>query len=139
MKRNHFSLALSLLALLALEGGPPKAWADPCGMVPPLQLVGGPDRSVLRRDGPQMTYVFYANGVETIALRPGFTGNASEFGMLIPFPSPPAVRKAPDDIFDQLAAAVDPPPVFRSVWQGQFLHGGGFGADGRHLVRARLL
>ena len=44
MKRNHFPLALSLLALLALDCELPQAWADPCGMVPPMSfpLAGAP-------------------------------------------------------------------------------------------------
>ena len=31
--------------------------------------------------------------------------------MLIPFPSPPALRKIPDDTFAHIAAAVDPPEI----------------------------
>jgi hypothetical protein len=31
--------------------------------------------------------------------------------MLIPFPTPPAIRKVPDEIFSHVAAAVDPPEV----------------------------
>jgi hypothetical protein len=31
--------------------------------------------------------------------------------MLIPFPTPPAIRKVPDNIFEQITAAIDPPEV----------------------------
>ncbi len=82
--------------------------ADPCGMVPPILAGGGPP---ITRVGLQKTYVFYRDGVESIVLRPAFSGKAAEFGMLIPFPSPPALRKLPDDIFAHVAAAVDPPEV----------------------------
>ena len=49
--------------------------------------------------GPQRTYVFYKDGMETYVIRPGFSGSVDNFGMLIPFPSPPALRKVPDEIF----------------------------------------
>ena len=84
------------------------AMADPCGMVPPI-YVGQPP--VLARVGEQQTYVFYKDGIETFVIRPGFTGDVDTFGMLIPFPTPPAIRKVPDNIFSQVAAAVDPPEV----------------------------
>ncbi|MEX2186130.1 MAG: DUF2330 domain-containing protein [Pirellulales bacterium] len=82
--------------------------ADPCGMVPPIYLAGG---SPITRVGLQKTYVFYKNGVETFVIRPGFSGKVDEFGMLIPFPTPPAIRKVPDDVFAHIAAAIDPPEV----------------------------
>ncbi len=85
------------------------AGADPCGMVPPIYPNGQP--IPLTRIGLQQTYAFYKDGVETFVIRPGFTGKVDEFGMLIPFPTPPAIRKVPDHIFGHLAAAVDPPEV----------------------------
>ncbi len=95
----------TLLLCLALTS---LAQADPCGMVPPIYTG---DQVPLTRIGEQNTYVFYKDGVETFVIRPGFSGNVEEFGMLIPFPTPPALRKVPDAIFSQLAAAVDPPEV----------------------------
>ncbi|MCG8586676.1 MAG: DUF2330 domain-containing protein [Pirellulales bacterium] len=97
-----------LVALSALITIPAAALADPCGMVPPVyQGPGNP----ITRIGEQQTYVFYKDGVETFVIRPGFQGKVDEFGMLIPFPTPPAIRKVPDNIFGQLANAVDPPEV----------------------------
>ncbi|MAD80937.1 MAG: hypothetical protein CMJ50_08865, partial [Planctomycetaceae bacterium] len=78
-------------------------------MVPPIYPSGQP--IPLARVGEQQTYVFYKDGIETFVIRPGFTGKVEEFGMLIPFPTPPAIRKVPDHIFGHLAAAVDPPEV----------------------------
>ena len=95
-------LCLSL-ALLGVE-----ALADPCGMVPPIYTGAG---TPITRVGPQRTYVFYKDGIETYVIRPGFKGKVDEFGMLIPFPSPPAMRKVSDAIFPHLAAAVEPPEV----------------------------
>ena len=99
---------LTLLALLPLAGFADRALADPCGMVPPVYLGDGPP---ITRIGKQQTYVFYKDGVETFVIRPGFKGKVDEFGMLIPFPVPPAIRKVPDHIFSHIAAAIDPPEV----------------------------
>jgi hypothetical protein len=91
------------------------ALADPCGMVPPIYTGQG---RPIERVGLQKTYVFYKDGVETIAIRPGFSGKVDEFGMLIPFPSPPALRKLPDEVFGHIAAAVDPPEVVMDLrWE----------------------
>jgi hypothetical protein len=58
-----------------------------------------------------MTYVCFKDGIETFVIRPAFSGKVDEFGMLIPFPTPPAIRKMPDHIFPHIAAAIDPPEV----------------------------
>jgi len=101
-------VATTIVAAMAAGITAGSASADPCGMVPPAY----PGNDIpLARTGQQRTYVFYKDGVETIVIRPGFTGKVEEFGMLIPFPAPPAVRKVPDHIFPHIAAAVDPPEV----------------------------
>lgn len=92
---------LSLLLLSQL------AAADPCGMVPPAWIPDGEPGIV--RVGDQITYSFFDQGVQTIAIRPGFTGKVHEFGMLVPFPSPPSMKKMNDATFTHLEAAVDPP------------------------------
>ena len=102
---STFRRLLRLFAVLVLTSA---AFADPCGMVPPIHISG---EIQLRRTGLQKTYVFYKEGVETFVIRPGFQGSVEEFGMLIPFPSPPALRKIPDNTFAHIAAAVDPPEV----------------------------
>jgi uncharacterized protein DUF2330 len=102
----RFKTGLSA-ALLALALATPLL-ADPCGMVPPLWEGEGP---AITRVGVQQTYVFYKEGVESFVIRPGFSGKVAEFGMLIPFPAVPAIRKVDDDIFGHLARAVDPPKV----------------------------
>ncbi len=96
---------------------PVLAHADPCGMVPPVYIGEG---QPITRIGNQETYVFYKDGVETFVIRPGFSGKVDEFGMLIPFPAPPALRKVPDHIFPHIAAAVDPPEVVVDLRQQFF-------------------
>ncbi|MEK6249520.1 MAG: DUF2330 domain-containing protein, partial [Planctomycetales bacterium] len=106
MKRQ-IVLAMTLFSLTATG-----ALGDPCGMVPPIYTGGG---TPIVRIGEQQTYVFFKNGVETFVIRPGFSGKVDQFGMLIPFPTPPAIRKVPDAIFPHIAAAVDPPEVIIDV------------------------
>ncbi|MEK6238829.1 MAG: hypothetical protein N2C14_29285, partial [Planctomycetales bacterium] len=91
--------------------------ADPCGMVPPIYQGQG---SPITRVGEQITYVFHKDGVETFVIRPGFQGKVDEFGMLIPFPNPPALRKVPDHVFRHVAAAIDPPEVTVDLRQVEF-------------------
>ena len=117
--------AVGLLLLL-----PSALPADPCGMVPPIYT--GPGAPIVRV-GLQKTYVFHRNGIETFVIRPGFSGKVDNFGMLIPFPNPPAIRKVPDNIFSQIASAIDPPEVVIDLSpprRGGFGGGGGFGAGG---------
>lgn len=97
---------------------------DPCGMVPPIYIG---DVSPIARVGLQQTYVFHKDGVETFVIRPGFTGKVDNFGMLIPFPNPPALRKVADNVFEHIAAAVDPPEVVVDL---RLRRGGGFGGGG---------
>ncbi|MCH7729099.1 MAG: hypothetical protein IH991_21845, partial [Planctomycetes bacterium] len=102
-------IVVMLFFTVALIGSRVAVHADPCGMVPPIYPAG--QQTPIARVGLQQTYVSYKDGVETFVIRPGFTGKVDEFGMLIPFPTPPAIRKVPDHIFPHLAAAVDPPEV----------------------------
>jgi len=106
---SNFLRAAAALALsgLALSG---TASADPCGMVPPVWVPDDGQRAI-ERVGAQRTYVMHRDGVETMVLRPGFEGKVDEFGMLIPFPSPPAMRKIDDQTFAHLEAAIDPPTM----------------------------
>ncbi len=82
--------------------------ADPCGMVPPVTVES---EDAIKRKGAQKTYVFHRNNIESFVVRPGFEGKVEDFGMLIPFPSTPSLRKVPNNVFDHIAAAVDPPEV----------------------------
>ena len=119
-----FKLKTTILLCLTITAS---AQADPCGMVPPIYTG---DQIPITRIGEQNTYVYYKDGIETFVIRPGFSGNVEEFGMLIPFPNPPALRKVPDNIFAHLAAAVDPPEVvvYHHRYQGYSLgKGGSFG------------
>jgi hypothetical protein len=115
MRNGRLALALSA-GLLATMSLPSDGFADPCGMVPPLQITAGVIPTIVRT-GVQRTWVFHKDGVETMALRPGFEGNVADFGMLIPFPSPPAIRKIADETFAHLEAAIDPPTLQVNIFK----------------------
>ena len=102
---------------------------DPCGMVPPIYTGEG---VAITRIGLQQTYVFFDRDIESFVIRPGFHGKVDNFGMLIPFPSPPAIRKVPDNVFDQIKNAVDPPEVVVNLLPPPpaAFGGGGFGGGG---------
>jgi hypothetical protein len=94
------------------------ALGDPCGMVPPITLDG--DDATITRIGEQKTYVFYKDGVETVVIHPGFEGNVDEFGMLIPFPKAPALRKVSEKTFDHLEKAIEPPTITYWIRKRQY-------------------
>lgn len=102
--RNIAMVTFAALALCPVDA----LRADPCGMVPPVYVGEGVP---IVRVGEQRTYVFYHKGIESFVIRPGFSGKVAEFGMLIPFPEPPTIRKVDDAIFEHLAKAIDPPEV----------------------------
>ena len=99
MNAHKASFALMFCLTLALAFPTGHVSADPCGMVPPIYTGPG---SPIARTGLQQTYVFFDQGVESFVIRPAFTGKVDNFGMLIPFPSPPAIRKVADNVFDQI-------------------------------------
>jgi hypothetical protein len=100
---------MKYLVVALLIGLVTAAGADPCGMVPPISLDG--DDNVIERVGEQKTYVFRKGDLQTVVIHPGFQGNVDQFGMLIPFPTVPSLRKMPDNVFEQLAHAVEPPVI----------------------------
>src|SRR6476620_1249402 len=109
MRRSSAEVILALLAIFGLgHRFAAQALADPCGMVPPIHVT---DNTSLVRVGDEQTYVFFKDGLETFVIRPGFSGKVEDFGMLISFPTPPALRKVSEDIFPQIGKAIDPPEV----------------------------
>jgi hypothetical protein len=110
MSIRRTALFIALASLLVAS----QSQADPCGMVPPVYTGQG---TPIERVGTQKTYVFFKRGVESVVIRPGFRGKVDNFGMLIPFPSVPALRKMPDNIFAHVKSAIDPPEVVMYVYR----------------------
>jgi len=132
--RTSNNVSASMIVPLLLAAAVP-AFADPCGMVPPIYV--GPGTSIART-GDQNTYVFYKDGVETFIIHPGFKGKVEEFGMLIPFPAVPELRKVSDSIFPHVRAAIDPPEVV--VYVNRFRNfRGRFAGGQRNAARRQAL
>ena len=112
MRHKKSAAIVALLTILAALSPVGQALADPCGMVPPIYVT---DNTSIVRVGDEQTYVFFKDGIETFVIRPGFSGKVEDFGMLISFPTPPALRKVSEDIFPQIAKAIDPPEVVIDV------------------------
>src|SRR2546429_4268958 len=108
MRRSNSTVLVAILGLLVGPWLSGRCFADPCGMVPPIYVT---DNTSLVRVGDEQTYVFFKDGLETFVIRPGFSGKVEDFGMLISFPTPPALRKVSEDIFPQIASAIDPPEI----------------------------
>jgi hypothetical protein len=121
---------------LALALAASHAEADPCGFVPPV-VIQGSIAANITRTGDQLTFVFFKDGIEDIVINPAFKGRISEFGMLVPFPSPPALRKVADDIFQQVANAVDPPKVRVDIRLRLMAQGAAEGIPARETSWAR--
>jgi hypothetical protein len=79
-------------------------------------------------------------GIETFTVQPKFTGNAEDFGMVIPTPSRPQLDAMPRSFFKELAVftilKTRQYPHSKLTWQGMGLgfgggnFGGGFGGGG---------
>src|SRR5438876_303343 len=131
MRHTNSASIVTLIVVLCSSG---LALADPCGMVPPIYVT---DNTSLVRVGDEQTYVFFKDGLETFVIRPGFSGKVEDFGMLISFPTPPALRKVSEDIFPQIAKAIDPPEVvidLRLRYHMMFAPGAG-AANGRQVEK----
>ncbi|MEC8557857.1 MAG: DUF2330 domain-containing protein [Planctomycetota bacterium] len=120
---QHQTLCCLIFAASLLSN----ALADPCGMVPPISVPR--DQPGIKREGLQQTYVFYKNGIETLVIHPGFKGTVDTFGMLIPFPSPPSLRKVSDSTFEHLKNIIDPPRVTVDLRPPHFNYGFGMGGS----------
>jgi hypothetical protein len=73
-----------------------------------------------------------ATGTETFTVQPKFSGNAQDFGMVIPTPSQPKLHEMPRDFFKELAVYTIMGrrefPQSNLLWGGGFAgFGGGFG------------
>ncbi|GAB5405866.1 MAG: hypothetical protein Aurels2KO_40970 [Aureliella sp.] len=130
LQRVHLpkGLVIGLLASMIAVSPLESLRADPCGLVPPVSIARGVKSIV--RTGLQKTYVFHHAGIETFIIHPGFHGNVKSFGMLVPFPSVPAIRKVPDDVFGQIERSIDPPEVILDLTPGGGIPNAGYGGYG---------
>ena len=80
----------------------------PVGFVPPGRIY--------HPDNNTRGLLVFANGTEKLILEPSFTGNAREFGLVMPVPSNPDINEAPENIFPELEDLTN--PVVPGVFEG---------------------
>jgi len=56
----------------------------------------------VKPDGAQRVFVCHRNGVEDLVLQSSYSGNAADFGMILPLPSVPESRMVKVDFFEEL-------------------------------------
>jgi hypothetical protein len=56
----------------------------------------------VKPDGAQRVFVYHRNGVEDLVLQSSYSGNAADFGMILPLPSVPESRMVKTDFFEEL-------------------------------------
>jgi hypothetical protein len=54
-------------------------------------------------------FVKVINGKEIYVVQPDFTGDAKQFGAVLPFPAKPIIKEAPEAFFEELALIFNPP------------------------------
>ena len=106
----------------------PSGWVLRCGILFALALVGTvttvyaacpptfpPSGDTVMPDDDVMAFLMYSetDRTETLVIQPAFSGTATEFGMVMPIPSRPAINEAPDDMFDKLAGYTGGEPILR--------------------------
>ncbi len=63
-----------------------------------------PPQYTILPDNDAAVFLTYSeiDRMETLVLQPEFSGTATEFGMVMPFPNRPVINEAPEDMFDTL-------------------------------------
>jgi len=72
----------------------------PMGFVPPGRIYHPDDNT--------RGLLVFASGQEKLILEPSFTGNAKDFGLVLPVPSRPELKEAPADLFKELQDLTNP-------------------------------
>lgn len=99
MNFKHYYKAVAVIALFAMTTQTASAFC--IGIFVPDQRFYEPPqhtRALIVHDGE----------TETIVLEPLFTGDAHDFGMILPVPARPQVDEADDDIFEELENLTNP-------------------------------
>ena len=122
MKKMRALLAWSLLLGLCV----PEAWSACCYFT-------AKDKDMLQPS--QKVFITWDSSakLETFTVQPKFSGNAQDFGMVIPTPTQPKLHEMPRDFFRELAVCTimgrRQSPQSNLLWAGGF-GGGGFGGGG---------
>jgi len=77
--------------------------ACPVGFAPPGRIYHPDDNT--------HSLIVFENGLEKLILEPSFSGNATDYGLVLPLPSKPKITEAPEKLFQELEDLTAP---FRS-------------------------
>ena len=72
----------------------------PVGFVPPGRIY--------HPDNNTRGLLVFQDGTEKLILEPSFTGNATQFGLVVPLPANPDINEAPEKIFQELEDLTNP-------------------------------
>lgn len=72
----------------------------PVGFVPPGRIY--------HPDNNTRGLLVFGDGQEKLILEPSFTGNATQFGLVMPLPANPDINEAPEKIFEELENLTNP-------------------------------
>lgn len=119
--------ALGAAALL-----PPKPAGAMCGPI------GRPDQ-VVEVDGDQRVFIYHRNGMEDLVLQAAIRGNGADFGMVLPLPAVPDIRKVERVFFDDLFAMTRTRQVDFAEGRAAPPGGAGMQADAPELERVEVV
>lgn len=85
----------ALAAALATAFLPPMPARAMCGPI-------GRPQQVVEVDGDQRVFIYHRNGMEDLILQAAIKGNGADFGMVLPLPAVPDIRKVERAFFDDL-------------------------------------
>jgi hypothetical protein len=99
--------------------------------------IGGPDQ-IVEVDGDQRVFIYHRNGMEDLVLQASIRGDGSDFGMVLPLPAVPDIRKVERSFFDGLFEMTR---TRRPQWapEGRAAAGAKMMADNADLERVEVL
>lgn len=111
---TYAALAATLGAAALFQPSPARAMCGPIGR----------DQQIVEVDGDQRVFIYHRNGMEDLILQASIKGNGSDFGMVLPLPAVPDIRKVERAFFDDL---FDMTRTRRVAWEGRAKEAGGAG------------
>ncbi|KAF0242949.1 MAG: hypothetical protein FD180_3649 [Planctomycetota bacterium] len=111
---------------------PPSSARAMCGPI-------GREQQIVEVDGDQRVFIYHRNGMEDLVLQASIKGNGADFGMVLPLPAVPDIRKVERGFFDDL---FDMTRTRQVAWEEGARAAGGAGkmmADNAALERVEVV
>jgi hypothetical protein len=127
---TYAALSATLIAAALM---PPSTARAMCGPI-------GREQQIVEVDGDQRVFIYHRNGMEDLVLQASIKGNGSDFGMVLPLPAVPDIRKVERAFFDDL---FDMTRTRQVAWENEARAAGGAGkrmmADDAALERVEVV